>query len=195
MSFVFLLSDSSAVTAVSALKSSLTQSQKNVILVGLPGSGKTTVGRAAAKLLNWPFVDFDTEIERRAHASVAEIFERYGERHFRSLEQELSRELSRCNRTMMSAGGGWVTNTESVALLRQGGRIIYLRATPSLLIARLASARVRRPLLEVPDPLGTLERLYTERRALYEQADHVIDTEVVDRKELIEQVRQYAASL
>ena len=96
---------------------------------------------------------------------------------------------------MISVGGGWITNSESVALLRQGGRIIYLRATPSLLIARLASARVRRPLLEVPDPLGTLERLYTERRALYEQADHVIDTEVVDRKELIEQVRQYAASL
>ena len=175
--------------------SSRSADRTNVILVGLPGSGKTTIGRAAAKLLNWPFIDFDTEIERRSHASIAQIFERHGEKHFRALEQDLSRELAGCSKTMMSAGGGWITNTESVALLRQGGRIIYLRATPSLLIERLASARVRRPLLEVPDPLGTLERLYTERQALYEQADHVIDTEVVDRKELIEQVRQYAASL
>ncbi len=167
----------------------------NLILVGLPGCGKTTIGRAAAKVLGWPFIDFDTEIERRAHASVQEIFARHGEPHFRSLEQELTKELVTCSRTMMSAGGGWVTNTDSVALLRQTGRIIYLRATPSLLIQRLAVARVPRPLLQVPDPLGMLERIEAERRPLYEQADHTIDTEVVDRKELIEMVHQYAASL
>ncbi len=167
----------------------------NVILVGLPGCGKTTIGRAAAKILGWPFIDFDTEIERRVHASVQEIFARHGEAHFRTLEQELTKELVTCSGTMMSAGGGWVTNTDSVALLRQTGRIIYLRATPNLLIQRLAVARVPRPLLQVPDPLGTLERIEAERRPLYEQADHTIDTEVVDRKELIELVRQYAASL
>jgi shikimate kinase len=167
----------------------------NVILIGLPGSGKTTIGRAAAKALNWPFIDFDTEIERKAHATIAQIFERHGEAYFRKLEQELTRELATSRKTMMSTGGGWVTNTESVALLRRGGHIIYLRATPARIVERLAGGRVRRPLLEVPDPLGTLERLYEERRALYEQADHVIDTEVVDRKELIEQVRHYAASL
>src|SRR5689334_7170930 len=106
----------------------------NIILVGLSGSGKTTIGRAAAKLLNWPFIDFDTEIEHRAHATVPQIFERYGEQHFRTLEQELTRELAGCNGTIMSAGGGWVTNRESVALLRPTGRIIYLRASPELLV-------------------------------------------------------------
>lgn len=167
----------------------------NVILVGLPGSGKTTIGRAAARLLQWPHVDLDTEIEHRAHAAVHEIFARHGEAHFRELEKAITRELATCSRTVMSAGGGWITNAESVALLRETGRIIYLRATPARLIERLASARVRRPLLEVPDPLGTLESLYSDRQALYEQADLVLDTEVVDRKELIEQVRDYAASL
>jgi shikimate kinase len=167
----------------------------NVILVGLPGSGKTSIGRAVAKLLRWPYIDFDTEIEHRAHASVEQIFERHGEAHFRSLEQALTQELVTCSRTIMSAGGGWVTNAESVALLRPTGRIIYLRAAPSALVARLAGARVRRPLLDVPDPAGALERIYGERRALYEQADLTLDTEVVDRKELIEQVRSYAAAL
>ncbi|HXV18089.1 MAG TPA: shikimate kinase [Gemmatimonadaceae bacterium] len=167
----------------------------NVILVGLSGSGKTSIGRAAARELHWPFIDFDIEIEHRQHASIAQIFERHGEQKFRELEQELTRELVTCSGTIMSAGGGWVTNRESVALLRQTGRIIYLRASPELLVARLATARVRRPLLEGDNPLEALTRLYESRRALYEEADLVIDTEVFDRKQLIEQVRQYALSV
>lgn len=167
----------------------------NVILVGLSGSGKTTIGRAAAREAHWPFIDFDTEIEHRAHASVAEIFARFGEAHFRKLEQELTTELTRCSGTIMSAGGGWVTNRESVALLRPTSRIIYLRASPELLIDRLARARVPRPLLGVADPLATLLGLYETRRPLYEDADLVIDTELFDRKQLIEQVRRFALSL
>lgn len=167
----------------------------NIILVGLSGSGKTSIGRAAAKALHWPFIDFDIEIEHRMHASVSEIFERYGEEKFRELEQELTRELVTCNGTIMSAGGGWVTNREWVALLRKTGRIIYLRAAPEHLVVRLAAARVRRPLLEGTDTLEALTKMYEARRALYEQADLVIDTEVVDRKELIEQVRRYALSV
>ena len=167
----------------------------NVILVGLSGCGKTSIGRAAAKALNWPFIDFDTEIEHRQHMSVPRIFESLGEAAFRKLEQDLTRELVTCRGTIMSAGGGWVTNREAVALLRPTGRIIYLRASPELLVARLATARVRRPLLEVSNPLDTLTRMHQERAPLYEEADLVIDTEVFDRKQLIEQVRQYALSL
>jgi shikimate kinase len=167
----------------------------NVIIVGLPGCGKTTIGRAAARQLHWPYIDFDTEIEHREHASVRQIFDRQGEDYFRGLEQALSREMASCSGTIMSAGGGWITNRESVALLRPTGRIIYLRASPERLVARLATARVRRPLLDVPDPLDTLTRLYEARRALYEEADLVIETEVFERKQLIDQVRHYALSL
>ncbi len=167
----------------------------NVILVGLSGSGKTSIGRAVAKELNWPFIDFDTEIEHREHSSVRQIFETRGEACFRTLEQELTKELVTCSGTIMSAGGGWVTNRDAVALLRPTGRIIYLRASPDVLVARLASARVPRPLLEVPDPKGTLEAMLEARRHLYEEADLVIETEVFGRKELIEQVREYASSL
>ncbi len=166
----------------------------NLIFVGLPGCGKTTTGRAVAKALNWPFIDFDTEIEHREHASVQRIFASHGEAYFRILEQALTRELAGCRGTVMSAGGGWITNRDSVALLRPAGRIIYLRVAPERAFAHLSSARVRRPLLEVPDPLGTLTELYERRRPLYEDADLMIDTEVVERKELIERVRLYALS-
>ena len=171
------------------------RSALNIILVGLSGSGKTAIGRAVARELNRPFIDFDTEIEHRQRASVQEIFVRYGEARFRELEQELTRELVTCKGTIMSAGGGWVTNRESVALLRPTGRIVYLRAAPETLVARLATARVRRPLLEGPDPLDTLTKMYEARRLLYEEADCIIETEVFDRKQLIEQVRRYAESV
>lgn len=167
----------------------------NVILVGLSGSGKTSIGRAAARLLQWPFIDFDTEIEHREHSSVQELFATRGEAAFRQLERNLTADLLTCRQTMMSAGGGWVTNTDSVALLRHTGRIIYLRASPEVLMARLATARMPRPLLQVPDPLAALTAMYEERRHLYDQADLVIETELFDRKELIEQVRSYASSL
>ena len=176
------------------LRRDVAETKPNIILVGLSGSGKTSIGKSVARELHWPFIDFDTEIEHRQHATVQEIFARHGEARFRELEQELTKELVTCNGMIMSAGGGWVLNREAVALLRQTGRIIYLRASPELLARRLATARVRRPLLDTPDPLDTLTTMYEARRPLYEEADLVIDTEVFDRKQLIEQVRQYALS-
>jgi len=167
----------------------------NIVLVGLSGAGKTSIGRAVAKHLHWPFIDFDTEIEHREHASIPSIFAEKGEDYFRALEQSLTRELAACRGTVMSAGGGWITNRESVALLRGTGRIIYLRVGPGAAMARLVNARVRRPLLEVADPLAALTTLFESRRLLYEKADLIIDTEVVERKEVIEQVRLYALSL
>jgi shikimate kinase len=166
----------------------------NIILVGLPGVGKTSVGRAVARLLNHPFIDFDTEIEHREHASVSEIFERKGEAYFRALEADLTRELAACRGTVMATGGGWVTNPDSMALLHSTGRMIYLRATPETVLARMAAGRARRPLLEGSDPVGTITGLFEARRPLYEAADLVVDTEVIEKSEVIEQVRQYALS-
>ena len=115
----------------------------NIILVGLPGAGKTSVGKAAARLLNRPFIDFDTEIEHREHASVGQIFDRKGEAYFRALEADLTRELAGSNGTVMATGGGWVTNPDSVALLHSTGRMIYLRAAPETVLARMAGGRCR----------------------------------------------------
>jgi shikimate kinase len=167
----------------------------NIILVGLPGVGKTSVGRAAAKLLGRPFIDFDTEIEHREHASVSEIFSRKGEPYFRSLEESLSLELAQSSGMVIAPGGGWVTNTAAVALLRPTASIIYLRATPRAVLSRMALGRARRPLLEGPEPLARLTELYELRRPLYEAADLMLDTEVIDKTEVIERVRQFSLSL
>ncbi|MDP9206428.1 MAG: shikimate kinase [Gemmatimonadota bacterium] len=166
----------------------------NIILVGLPGAGKTSVGRGAARLLKRPFIDFDTEIEHREHASVAEIFARRGEAYFRSLEESLTGELAESSGMIMASGGGWVTNARAVALLRPKSSTIYLRATPRAVLSRMAGGRARRPLLEGVDPLAKLTELFEARRLLYETADIVLDTEVIDKTEVIEQVRQFALS-
>jgi shikimate kinase len=154
----------------------------HVILVGLPGSGKTTVGRELARRLGRPFLDFDEEIERREGAPVSHIFARRGEAHFRRLEQALTHEVRDAGVGMVLAtGGGWVTVPEVVGLLRPPGAVIYLVVAPATALRRMGALRDRRPLLANPDPLATLERLLAERSRLYEAAaDLVLDTEHLD---------------
>ena len=178
-----------------SLKSGKRDPLFNIILVGLPGVGKTTIGRAAAKLLNRPFIDFDTEIEHREHATIAEIFARRGEGYFRTLEESLTRELARTRGTVMSTGGGWVSNPICTELLRPNGRMIYLRAAPSTVLARMAGGRSRRPLFEGTDGITKMMSLYEARRPFYEAADVTIDTEVIVKAEVIAKVRDYALSL
>jgi shikimate kinase len=165
-----------------------------VILVGLPGAGKTTVGQAAAQQLGWRFIDFDEEIERREHSTVREIFRTRGEAAFRAIETHLSREIAGLTEALLAPGGGWITQPAAVALLRPPGRMIYLRASPEVALARMAGGANLRPLLEGGNPLGSLRRLYEERWPAYSTADLEVDTEALDLQEVINRVRQFAAS-
>lgn len=160
---------------------------RHLILVGLPGVGKTTIGRGAAEVLRRPFLDFDAEIERREGKSVREIFRELGEEHFRALEAALSLELSLTGGMVLSPGGGWVTRPASVELLRLAGRIIYLRAAPEAVARRLRRVETR-PMLAGRDPLVALRELYEKRREAYETADVVLDTEKLSRQQLIARV-------
>jgi shikimate kinase len=154
----------------------------HVVLVGLPGSGKTSVGRALAAQLERPFLDFDEEIERREGQSISRIFQRRGEAYFRLLEQQLTKEMRAAGGGMVLApGGGWVTIPRVVEVLRPPAAVIYLAAQPTTLLGRIGHDRGLRPLLDSPDPLGALNRLFEQRRALYEAvADLVIETEGLD---------------
>jgi shikimate kinase len=169
-------------------------SRPHLILVGLPGVGKSTIGRAAARQLGRPFLDFDQEIERRSGMSIREIFQLKGEDHFRAQEFELTKELSATGGMVLSPGGGWITQEGSVELLRSAGRIIYLRASPDAVAKRLRRVETR-PLLAGRDPVVALRELYAKRRALYETADMVLDTERLARQQLIAKLVELASTL
>jgi shikimate kinase len=166
----------------------------HLILVGLPGVGKTTIGRAVARRLGRSFLDFDQEIERRAGMEVREIFRLQGEDYFRGLEFALTQELSRVGGMVLSPGGGWITQERSVELLRSTGRIIYLRASPEAVARRLRRVETR-PLLAGRDPVLALRELYQKRHALYETADAVVDTERLARQQLIAHLVELASTL
>jgi len=140
------------------------------------------------------FLDFDQEIERRAGMEVREIFRLRGEDHFRSLELALTEELSLTGGMVLSPGGGWITQPKSVELLRSAGRIIYLRASPEAVARRLRRVETR-PLLAGRDPVIALRELYQKRRALYETADTVIDTEHLARQQLIAKIVELGSTM
>ncbi len=166
----------------------------HVILVGISGAGKTTVGALVAERLGRVFMDLDREIERREQATVSELFAEKGEPYFRTKERELTEELSRQGGMILAPGGGWVTNTDVVALLRPPGRIIYLKVKPETAVTRIGGERTTRPLLMRPDPLGELKRMLMQREPMFLKADHVIDTEKLKPEQVVEQVVKLAGA-
>jgi shikimate kinase len=159
---------------------------KHLVLVGLPGAGKSTLGALVASHAHRPFLDFDVEIARRYGAPVSKIFSDRGEAFFRGLERMLTMELVDAPAMILAPGGGWITQTSNTALMRARARIIYLQVSPAVALARLGGQVVDRPLLRVDDPLGKLEELFHARRQLYERADHVVDTESIEPQALVE---------
>jgi shikimate kinase len=165
---------------------------KLIVLVGLPGAGKSTAGIGLARKLGWEFVDLDTAIEERLHQKVSQIFAERGEAAFRAMERDLTAELSQRTRLVISAGGGWMSNREASALLRPHARFIYLRVAPATALARLGAGLAARPLLSGDDPLLSLSALLEKRRGDYELADAVLDTEALDSQEVIETLHTLA---
>ncbi|MDB4874715.1 MAG: hypothetical protein JWM41_1161 [Gemmatimonadetes bacterium] len=169
-------------------------SKPHLILVGLPGSGKTTVGQAVAERTGRTFLDLDQEIERRESMSVSQIFGQKGEGYFRKRERELTEELTLVGNMIVAPGGGWAADPEVVAMLRPPGQLVYLRVTPETALKRLGPMRMMRPLLTRPDPLAELKRLFEARKAAYETADHVVSTELYDLQRVIDKVIALASS-
>jgi shikimate kinase len=149
---------------------------QSIALVGLPGSGKSTVGRQLARRLQLPFLDSDHAIEERLGCSIRDYFEREGEDSFRDVEEAVIDELTSLANGVLSTGGGSVLRPANRQHLRERGHVVYLRSSPDELFRRLRHD-VNRPLLQVADPLGRLRDLYTERDPLYRETAHfVIET-------------------
>lgn len=161
---------------------------RNIILVGFMGAGKTTVGKALAKNLGWRFFDSDIEIEKKTGVSVATIFEIEGEAGFRRREAEMLENLCELEHVVLATGGGVVTNPTNRERLKAAGNVIYLRARPEHLYARVRHDKAR-PLLRVENPLQKIRELLGERDAYYlAVSDLVIDVDLQSVKVTVQQI-------
>jgi shikimate kinase len=178
-----------------------------VVLVGLPGSGKTTVGRLAAARLGAPFVDLDDEIERVAGQTIPEIFETRGESGFRALERSAMRLALSAQPAVLAPGGGWAAQPGAMEEVREPAFIIYLAVPVAVAAMRCASSVMRpaldarrstpvRPLLSDADTRERLAVLMKEREPFYQQADVVVSNAADDPKPVarlvVELARQHA---
>ena len=147
-----------------------------IALVGLPGSGKSTIGRQLARRLGEAFVDSDHVIEKQLGCSIREYFEREGEERFRDVEETVIDDLTLSHEGVLATGGGAVLREANRVHLRTRAQVVYLRSSPEEVFRRLRHD-VNRPLLQVKDPLGRLRDLYSVRDPLYREAAHfVIET-------------------
>ncbi|MFT3666581.1 shikimate kinase [Piscinibacter sp.] len=143
-------------------------------LVGMPGGGKSTVGRQLARRLGWSFLDADAVIEERLGEPIRALFERVGEAPFRALEEEVIDELTRVPQgRVIATGGGACLREANRRALHERCIVIYLRSTPEELFRRLRHD-THRPLLQVKDPLARLRELYAVRDPLYRECAHFI---------------------
>ena len=144
-----------------------------ISLIGLPGSGKSTVGRQLARRLRIPFFDSDQVIERQLGCSIREYFEREGEARFRDVEESVLDELTQNHEGVLSTGGGAVLRPANRERLRTRSQVVYLNSSPDELFRRLRHD-VNRPLLQVADPLSRLRDLHAVRDPLYRETAHFI---------------------
>ncbi|MGH7653917.1 MAG: shikimate kinase [Gemmatimonadaceae bacterium] len=154
--------------------------------MGLPGAGKTSVARSVGEVLGRHVLDFDAEISRREHSSVAEIFGSKGEAHFRTLERELTAELRETGGMVLSPGAGWIANEGCLAMLRPPAVTVYLQVRPEVAVARMGAATADRPLLRRPDAAGDVQRLLEARELLYMQSDHTVSTDLMTQEAVVQ---------
>ncbi len=161
----------------------------SIALIGFMGVGKTAVGEALAKKLNRKFVELDLLIEQRAGKSIPEIFQQDGEVAFRELEIEVTKEVSQGKNLVIACGGGVVLNKINIDRLRQEGRLVYLTASPKIILKRTSADENERPLLRVANPTLAIQELLRFRKPFYERAaDIKINTSKLDIASVAEQI-------
>lgn len=158
-----------------------------LVLVGLMGAGKSTVGRRLGNALRLPFHDADQEIESAAGCSVSDFFERYGESAFRDGERKVIARLLGGPRHVLATGGGAFMDPITRTLIKRQGLSIWLRADITLLMERV-SKRPTRPLLKNGDPRATMERLMEERYPIYAEADITVDSNGGPHDTVVQQI-------
>jgi shikimate kinase len=170
---------------VKALREAL--GTRSVVLVGLMGAGKSSIGRRLAHRLGLAFVDADTEIERAADLTIPEIFERHGEAYFRAGEVRVVARILDSGPQVLATGGGAFMNPETRARIRAKGVSVWLKAEFDVLMKRVRR-RNDRPLLKTEDPGAVLRRLMEERYPVYAEADLTVISREATHEEIVEEV-------
>lgn len=167
----------------------------NLVLVGYRGCGKSSVGRALAERLGWPFVDTDERVQQASGCSIREIFEQRGEEEFRAREREVTLEAAAGSRQVISVGGGAVLDAANRRALRERGLCVWLTAPPEELrrrISRDETTAGARPPLRGQSALAEIEQVLNERLAVYEAiADCVMDTKGKTAEQVADQIADW----
>ncbi len=161
--------------------------KKNIVLVGMMGAGKTSIGKRLAAELDIPFVDADGEIEAAANMSIPEIFETYGEQHFRDGERKVIARLLRDGPRVIATGGGAVADPETRRRIGQKSIAIWLKADIEVLLERV-KRRSNRPLLKADDPGEVLRRLAVEREPFYSCADITVKSHNAPHQNVVSEI-------
>ncbi len=160
---------------------------RSVVLVGMMGSGKSSIGRRLAARLGVRFVDADSEIEEAAGMTIAEIFERHGEPYFRAGEARVIARLLEQGPQVLATGGGAFMNEDTRALIRAKAVSVWLKAELDVLMKRI-KRRGDRPLLKTDDPAATLTALIAERYPVYAEADLTVASRDVPHESIVEEI-------
>ncbi|HNW07386.1 MAG TPA: shikimate kinase [Verrucomicrobiota bacterium] len=163
------------------------RSVRNLALIGFMGSGKSCVGRMAADLLHFTFLDTDQVIEARAGKRISDIFAQDGERGFREWERRIVEELTRREKTVIATGGGLPIDPDNLASLKTHSLVICLWASPETIWER-TRGHSHRPLLNESDPLTKIRQLLAAREPYYRQADVLVNTEMRSLREVVQHV-------
>lgn len=167
--------------------------EKSIVLVGLMGAGKSTIGKRLATVLGVPFVDSDSEIMEAAGCSIADIFELYGEQVFRDLEQRVMLRLLKETPRVIATGGGAFINPAIREEIGAHGLSVWLKAELEVLVERV-SRRDTRPLLKSGDKKEILSRLMEDRYPVYGQADIVIDSNAGPHEDVVQGIVEAIAA-
>lgn len=164
---------------------------ENIVLTGFMGTGKNAIGKRLAQELSLKFIDTDDIIEKKEGITISEIFEKFGEKHFRKLEKKVVKKVAQGKDQVISTGGGVVLDQENISSLGKNGVIICLWASPEM-IRKRTEKETHRPLLEGVNREKRIEELLDYRKPFYgKSADYIVDTSHLSVEEVVEKILKY----
>ncbi len=186
MTDMALQNDANAAVSADAIRTAL--DRRSVVLVGMMGVGKSSIGRRLAARFGIPFVDADAEIEKAAGMSISDIFARHGEADFRSGEARVIARLLDGGPQVLATGGGAFMNEATRTAIKHKGVSIWLSAEFDVLMRRIAKRKNERPMLQTEDPAKTLRQLIAERDPVYALADLTVQSREVPHDAIVAEI-------